>query len=334
MLAAETELKNAEKVKQYLFNHHLLHPDYLLVKEFDRLYFPLAKKVHVPNAKVVNTKFPFPEKQKPATVEELLKGKLTSLELAIIPKSQEVVGKILILEIPEQLQKKERAIAEAYLKANKQIETVVKKDEAHSGEFRTRKVKVLAGKNTKETIHHENGIDLKVHLEDTYFTSRLASERLRIAKKVKKGERVLVMFAGVGPYALVIGKNAQPKVIYAVEINPRAHRYLVDNVALNHLNKKISVFLGDVRTVVPKLSGKFDRIVMPLPRTGEQFLDLALKKSRKWARIHLYAFLAEEDIKKEARKIKEKYKNVRVLRAVTCGQFSPRVRRVCFDLAR
>src|SRR3989344_1466094 len=164
MLAAYTELRYAEKVKQFLLKRRLLHLDHLPVKELDHIFFAMTKKVAVPNAKVVNTKFSFPGRQKPVTVDELLKGKLTATELETLPRTQEVVGDILILEIPDELKSKEKIIAEAYLKANKHIYTVVKKSDIHTGQFRTRKVTVLAGKKTKETIHHENGIELKLHL--------------------------------------------------------------------------------------------------------------------------------------------------------------------------
>ena len=232
MLAAYTELRYAEKVKQFLLKKGLLHQDHLPVKELDHIFFAMHKKVTVPNAKVVNTKFSFPERQKPTTVDQLLKGKLTAKELELLPRTQELVGEILILEIPNELKKKEKIIAEAYLKVNKQVSTVVKKSDSHSGQFRTRKVTVLAGNKTKETIHRENGIELKLHLEKTYFSARTGSERLRIAKLVKPGEEVLVMFSGAAPFPLVIAKNSEARHIYGVELNPDAHTYAMENVLL------------------------------------------------------------------------------------------------------
>ena len=340
MFAAKTELKNAEKVKQFLLKKYLLSPDYLVVKEMGFIYFPLnttkTKKIGVPNTVIVNTKFLFPQKAKPVSVEELLQGKLTPKETEILPKSQEVIGTILILEIPEELLKKERVIAEAYLQAHKHLTTVVKKDQIHSGEYRLRKVKVLAGKNTKESIHHENGVDLKIHLEQTYYSARSSNERLRIAKQVKRGEEVMVMFSGAGPYPLVIARNSPAKMVYGVEINPLAHHLAIESIALNHLEKKVFIFNGDVREVLPKLKKKYDRIIMPLPKTGEEFLDVALKYAKPKAMIHLYAFLAEEDTKKEAQRIKKRCATLKYplqsARTVLCGQFSPRIHRVCFDL--
>ena len=334
MLAAYTELKNAEKVKNFLVAKKNFNTDYLPVKEMGLIYFPIVRKIKVPKAKVVNTKIKFPKKDVTLTIDELLKGKLTKKEMELIPRSLEVVGKIMILEVPDELKKKEKIIAQAYLQQNKNIETVAKKDKIHSGEFRLRGVKILAGKKTKETIHFENGVRVKLDLEKTYFSGRSGNERLRIARLVKPKEEVLVMFSGAAPFPLVIAKNSLAKVIYGIEINPLAHQYALDNVKLNKFDDRIAIFQGDVNTVLPKLKKKFDRIVMPLPKTGEQFLPLALKKVKKM--IHLYAFLDEKDIDKEAKKIREickkNKKPCRIVRKVKCGQFSPGVFRICFDL--
>jgi len=338
MLAAVTELKNAQKVKEYLMKQGVINTKFLSVKEFGQIYFPITKKIKVPGAEIKEVKFSFPEKQHNPTVEELLKGKLTTKELEIIPKSQEVIGKILILEIPPELEKKETIIAEAYLKATKNLETVVKKDEIHSGVYRTRKVKVLAGKNQKETLHGENGVKMWVNLEETYFSARSATERLRIAHLVKKGEEVLVMFSGVAPYQLVLAKNSLAKAIYGIEINPKAHQLALKNIVLNHVHDKVFIYEGDVRVLVPQLfvKKKFDRIVMPLPKTGEEFLDVALKVAKKGTIIHLYAFLAEEEVAAHKKRIHEicaalKHK-VKIQEVVKCGQFAPNVFRMSFDL--
>lgn len=336
MLAAYTDLQHAQKVKEFLAKRQLLHQDYLPVKELDHIFFAMNKKVAVPHAKVVNTKFSFPERQKPVTVDDVLKGKLTAKELELFPRTQEVVGEILILEIPDELMKKEKIIAEAYLKANKQISTVVKKSDIHTGEFRTRKVTVLAGKKTKETVHRENGVELKLDLERTYFSARSGSERLRIAKMVKPGEEVLVMFSGAAPYPLVIAKNSEVRHVYGIELNPLAHNYAVENVQRNNLQDRVTIMHGDVKHKIPPLKKQFDRVVMPLPKTGEQFLDLALLKVKKGGFIHLYSFLDESEIDLYAKKVKDICRKlgypVKVLRKVKCGQFSPGVFRVCLDM--
>ena len=73
------------------------------------------------------------------------------------------------------------------------------------------------------------------NVEKVYFSPRLATERLRIAKLVKKNESVLVMFSGSGAYPLVIAKNSNPNIIYGIEVNPIAHKYAEQNIFLNKI---------------------------------------------------------------------------------------------------
>ncbi|NQV91895.1 class I SAM-dependent methyltransferase family protein [Candidatus Woesearchaeota archaeon] len=336
MLAVFTELKNAQHVRKELSKRGIMHPNLRAVKEMGYIYFPITESVKIKGAKVVNTKFNFPRIPKIVTVKDVLKKKLTRKEMQILPRSQEIVGTIMILEIPKELQKKEHKIAEAYLETHPLIETIVKKSEIHSGIYRTRKVKILAGKKSKETIHHENNINLKLHLELVYFSARTGSERLRVAKQVKKDEEVLVMFSGCAPFPLVIAKNSPVKSVLGIELNPSGQFYGMQNVRLNKLETKVFLKEGDVREILPKLKHKFDRICMPLPKTAETFLDVTLPRLKKNGIIHLYGFLDQKEIDHTAKLIREKCKElkfpVRVLRKVKCGQYSPGWFRVCFDL--
>jgi tRNA (guanine37-N1)-methyltransferase len=343
MLTIKTPIKQAQKIKQFLVKNNLFNRNHNPKREDTSIYFPLIRltKDQIKNLKskfknVEITNKTLIKIEKPRTLQQILKGKLTLKEVKLVPSSQEIVGSILILEIPDKLKKKEKIIAQAFLKTNKNIETVVKKSHAHEGVFRLRKVKILAGKRTKETIHKENNIKLKLNLEKTYFSTRLANERLRITKQIKKPEEILVMFSGAAPYPLVLAKNSPAKFITGIEINPLAHQLALENIKLNRLENKILIFEGDVRTILPKIKKKFDRILMPLPKTGERFLPLALTKAKPGTIIHFYSFLEETKINQEAKKIKKlcsqyKYK-IRILRKIKCGQFAPYVYRVCFDI--
>jgi tRNA (guanine37-N1)-methyltransferase len=336
MLAAYTNLKNAQKLKKELIDKKLMHKDYLSVKEMDLIYFPLKSKSKLTQGEIKDVKFKFPAIVKKPTIEQLLDGKMSNKEIKLLPKSQEIVGDILILEIPEELKQYEKIIAQAYLNLKDNIKTVVKKAEEHSGVYRLRKLKHLAGERKKETIHRENGIILKLGLEKTYYSARSSGERLRIAKQVQDNEEVMVMFSGAAPFPLVIVKNAQPKKVYGVEINPEAHIYALENVELNNMEDRINLYLGDVRIKLPQIKKKYNRIVMPLPMTGEEFLGLALKYCQDKGTIHLYAFINETEIENEAKRIKKYCQDsgykVKILNKVKCGQFSPGIFRTCFDI--
>ena len=267
------------------------------------------------------------------TLKESLKNKLTEKQLKLLPSSFDIVGDIIIFaDFPKELKGKEKLIGEALLKLHPNIKVVCKKIKKYSGKYRTPKLKVIAGEKRKETEYKENNARLKLDVEKCYFSPRLANERLRIAKLVKKNESILVMFSGVGVYPLVIAKNSRPKIVYGIEINPAAHKYALENVKLNKVDN-VKLLKGDVKNIVPKLKKKFDRILMPLPRGGENFLKLALKAAKKNTIVHFYDFLNEKELDLAKEKIdkacgKRKHK---ILSLVRCGQFGPRIYRVCVD---
>ena len=266
----------------------------------------------------------------------ILKNKLEKKEIELLPSSFDVVGNILIFsDFPRELSKKEKIIGNQILKNFKHIKTVLKKTKKYSGKFRLPKLKIIAGERTKETIHKENDVSVKLDVEKVYFSSRLSNERKRINNLIKKNEKVLVMFSGCSVYPINIAKNTEAKKIYGIEINPIAHKYALENLKLNKVENKIKLFLGDVKKIIPKINQKFDRILMPLPKGAEKYLDLPLSKIKKNGIVHFYDFAEENNYKtikdkveKECKKQNKKYK---ILNIVKCGQFSPRVCRICVD---
>lgn len=206
--------------------------------------------------------------------------------------SYDIVGDIAILEIPESLRAKEREVAEALLKADKRIKAVLGKEGGMEGEYRVRKFRFLAGERRTETTHVEHGVRMRLDLAKMYFSPRLSHERGRVASKARAGETVLVMFAGAGPFALVIAKKQPEAKVYGIELNPDAVRYFRENIRLNGMEGRVEAIHGDVRKVVPeRFVGMADRVLMPLPKSAEDFLDVALLAAKKGGTIHFYAFV-------------------------------------------
>lgn len=267
-------------------------------------------------------------------LKQALKGKLTKKQLEQLGSSFDVIGDIAIIDLPDSLVKKEKLIGETLIKLNKQVNVACKKVGIHHGIFRLQKYKIIAGNRRKTTIYRENNVSLKLHIEKTYFSPRLSTERKRIMQQCKKGEDVLIMFSGVGPYCCVIAKNSDVKQVYGVEINENAHKFALENIKLNKLDN-VKLYKGDVRKVVPRLKKKFDRIVMPLPRSADDFLDIALKSIKKKGVIHFYDFLHEDEFGEARRKIRDACKKAKMkyktLNFVKCGQFGPRIYRICID---
>lgn len=274
-------------------------------------------------------------KNKKLTLKEILSQKLKKDEISQLPSSYDMVGDIIIFaDFPEELIKKEKVIGEAYLEYFKNIQVVTKKVRKYGGRYRTPILRIIAGKRRKETIHKENNVRIRLNVEKVYFSPRSSNERQRITKQIKSGERVLVMFSGSGVYPIVISKNTQAKEIYGVEINPVAHTYAVSNLEMNKV-QNVTLIEGDVTEQVPKISGRFDRILMPLPKGGEPFLEYALMKVKKGGIIHYYDFLQETEFDIAIEKVKNACKKAgvrcKILGIVKCGQYAPYTFRICVD---
>ena len=142
------------------------------------------------------------------------------------------------------------------------------------------------------------------------------------------------MFSGSGIYPITIAKNTKAKTITAIELNPIAHKYALENMKLNKI-KNIKLIKGDVKKVLPKINKKFDRIIMPLPKGAENFLYLAPNKIKRKGIIHFYSFSEENKydnvIKIINNECKRSKKQCKILKITKCGQFSPRVYRICVD---
>lgn len=337
MKGIKASLKIAEKVKTKLIEENVLDNRYRYVKDGSFITFPIKKDIKIKGTEIVETEFK--ETTKPKDLKEELKDVLTREEFEKLKTAHDVIGTIAILEIDEDLRNKEKDIAKAVLKTNKNIETVLRKDGGHEGDFRVQKMKFLAGKNTKETVQIENGVRLNLNVETVYYSPRLSTERKRICEQVKKGETILVMFSGCAPFPCVIAKNTQAKEIIGIEINPQGHDYGVKNLELNRIDNVVLIN-DDVKEAVPLLADRsvqFDRIIMPAPHNANEFLDEALLVAKKGTIIHFYDFKhednfseIEEKAKKAAEKAGFKYKKISLVKA---GQHAPHVFRVCLDFA-
>ncbi len=271
-----------------------------------------------------------------------LKGRLPDTLLGLVPSSFEVVGSregaVAIVEIPEELAGYERVIGEAILRIQKNVKAVYRKLGGREGEYRIRRLKLIAGEPITEVVHKEHGYRLKLDIARVYFSPREATERQRIASMVAPGECVMVMFAGVGPYAVAIAR-AQPSVglIPAIELNPAAYCYMVENVRLNRLEGVVEPVLGDVRERAWEWVGCCDRVVMPLPRGAHLFIREALLVLKpKGGIVHFYHWEHESELFEKGRRLFEGeaarlgFETVLLNRRIV-SPYAPRVYKVVYD---
>jgi tRNA (guanine37-N1)-methyltransferase len=284
----------------------LLDKSLLIQRDQESLCIPLKRQPHedewatlksqVPDCQL-ETK-PFGEKQPAAgTLTQTLEAKLPPHLLASLPQALDVVGDIAIVEIPPELKLHEKIIGEAILKTHKNVKTVLAKAGAVSGTFRLREFNFIAGEHRTRTVHREFGCQFHVDVAKAYFSPRLSHEHIRVASLVRDGETVVDLFAGVGPFSVLIGKRNPSVRVYAVDINPEAVELLKFNVRVNRVENRVFPIQGDARQVAAtKLKGKADRVIMNLPETAIELVDAAcLTVKPEGGVIHFYAFARSPD---------------------------------------
>ncbi|MAH03725.1 hypothetical protein CMI39_02980 [Candidatus Pacearchaeota archaeon] len=249
-------------------------------------------------------------------------------------RSFDVLGNIAIVNFSDNFKLiNKKKFANKLLKEQNSIKTVLEKHGKVKGRLRKISTKYLAGEKTKEVLYKENGCVFRFNIDNTYFSPRLSNERKEISKLMKKGDNVLVMFAGVAPFPIVISKNSKAKKVISNEINREANKYAKLNIELNKLKGKVELFEGDIKRISKKFKEKFDVIVMPRPRLKNTFLEEAFFLSKKGTRIYYYDFckigeenLIVEKIKKEAKKFRKKIKILKIKKAGEIAPFKIRLR--------
>jgi len=118
-----------------------------------------------------------------------------------------------------------------------------------------------------------------------------------VASQVDNSETVVDLFAGVGPFAILIAKTRESVKVYAVDANPDAVKFLRRNIRLNRVESKVCPILGDARQVAEeRMSGVADRVIMNLPEKALGFVDALCRALKPTGGIvHFYSFVSASD---------------------------------------
>lgn len=282
--------------------HYVLFPLVKDKKKVNNLIECIGNEL---NFKIINAKGKLDPNHKFRSLEEALEGELPEDIIDLIPKSYDVIGKIAIIEFDrfnslsvDKTSLYKKKVAKAIVKVNKKVETVYEKKSEVKGKYRLKELRPIFGVDNPETFHKENHCIFKLDVKNTYFTPRLVFERKRLSLlKFAQNELIVDMFAGVGPISIQIAKNNDVK-IYSFDINPTAHKYLIENIKLNKLKGKILAYSMDVvdlknssNEVGINLKNRVDRIIMNLPEQSINYVDIACFLMKKTGGVlDLYQF--------------------------------------------
>jgi len=204
----------------------------------------------------------------------------------LLPSSLDIIGQLAILRLPDKLLGHGTDIARAILAVHPSLRSVAN-DTGVKGEFRLRTLKHLAGDPLGDVVHREHGVNYLLDPRKAYFSPRLATERRRVADQVRSGEIVWDLFAGVGPFSILMAKRAPAAQIHAVELNLQAYEYLLHNIKRNGTGN-VSATCADAAEAVTNLPAP-DRVIMNLPRDSWRFLPGVIERMDRGGTVHIYS---------------------------------------------
>ena len=237
----------------------------------------------------------------------------------------ETAGHVAHLNLREHLLPYKHVIAQVILDKNQpRLRTVVNKVGSIETQFRTFPMEVLAGEDDTKVELKESGCVFRFDYRKVYWNSRLQHEHDRNIKEcIRAADRpsgvvVADMMAGVGPFAVPLAKRGCR--VYANDLNPECYAALVENGKRNGCGGRLSAtnmcgrefirgLLNGSVAEDPVRGSKpiiFHRVLMNLPATGLEFLDVfsgvdwAGKGFSQPPIIHVYCFSRAENPENDA----------------------------------
>ena len=176
-----------------------------------------------------------------------------------MPDGYQRMGRVLLLRLPARYRPYAAVIGTAWQR-ELGVATVLNQVGPVQGEFREPRVEVWAGGET-ETEVLEFGVRWRFDAAHLMFAAGNRTERRRVRSLVRPGETVVDLFAGIGYFTIPAALADPTTRVLAVEKNPRAFRYLVENVVRNEVAERVDCVLGENRSVeLP--AGVADRVFL------------------------------------------------------------------------
>lgn len=201
------------------------------------------------------------------SLKELISDEIPAQKVAKIPSSWQVIGTVIVITIPDELNDLVSLIGQRLLQMYPRCTCVVR-DKGIKGAFRIPEREIIAGSNT-ETLHKENGCMFRLDVTKVMFSKGNLAEK-KLMSTSSNNEVVVDMFAGIGYFSIPLAVHSCPKKVISIELNPISFGYLQENIFLNHVEDLVEPVLGDCAVVTPE--GVADRVIMGYVGTTHHYL--------------------------------------------------------------
>lgn len=263
---------------------------------------------------------------------------LTEEEIKLIPKGFQKTGKIIIMNLPVELENNFSVIGNGVLKLFPDVKTVCVKTGGIKGEFRRPQIKVIAGEKNTIVENFENGVWYCYDAKKIMFAKGNVSERGRLAKQIKPFETIVDMFVGIGYFSLPIAKKNPSVRIYGIDKNPDSIYWLFRSKEKNDL-KNIEIILGDSNKEIEKLISKgvvADRVLMGYLPEPKEFILSALSILKKGGMVHYDALIRTDYVEEDLSIIKKLFeqtgRQVEIVNPQRVKSYRPKVDHYVIDL--
>jgi tRNA wybutosine-synthesizing protein 2 len=190
-----------------------------------------------------------------------------------LPSGYERWGPALVLRLPEDLRPHFGAVAEAY-RETLGVRAVWRRAGPVEGEERAPRLELLAGEPADaEAV--EFGVRYRFDPGRLLFARGNRTERARAGRLARPGERVVDLFAGIGYFVLPALARGGAAHAVAVEKNPVAYRYLLENARRNGVADRLAARLGDNRAA-PLEREAADRVFLGYLPSAVPWIPVAL----------------------------------------------------------
>jgi len=234
-----------------------------------------------------------------------------------LPSGFHVVGHVALVHLNSSLQEYSSLIGEVTLAFDTRIKSVAIRAGPTDREIRRPFYELVAGNCNTVTTHIENGVHFRLDPIRITFSGGNKRERIDIVNRVERGEKVVDMFSCV-----------------AIEINPEAYQFLLENIKINDLGNRVTAILGDCRDVHPV--NYANRVIMGYLHNTELYLPYALDTLiQDGGVIHMHMAIQKDILKKsiiEIREICKKKGFDSQIQIRKIKNYAPSVDHVVFDI--